>query len=1403
MSLCNKENSAKNDKKIGIIGYWFATNYGGVASYYSLYQKISEMGYFPYLIENPYFSVDKEGADVFSRNFFIDHNVRIAQPYDNQNLEKLNDLGDTFLLGSDQVLTTSSIRAFGKLFLMEFALDPKKRIAYSASCGGDNLDGKPELIAYAKEQLKKFSAISVREYSATEILKNKFGVIAETMIDPIFFLSAKDYRKLEAKSLFNRNKDYVLAYILDPTDDKKNVIEMVSETLGLPIEIALDGRKFTHNTNLNKMGMPNETLPELNEGEWINRISNASYIVTDSFHGAAMALIMNKPFIMYANHDRGYPRFVTLAKMFNVKERLIENSQQLSRELINKEIDFDAINKRIEQETRKASDWIEFSLKYNKSAQSVDAFLDMKKQCTGCCACYNICPTNAIEMKENEEGFLNPTIDKSKCINCGLCAKKCVALNPNYLNETTPQCYAAIANDEIREVSSSGGAFSIAAEWILNHKGIVCGAAFDDEFNVKHIMVANKEELDLLRGSKYYQSNVGLIYRDIKNALNKDKYVLFTGMPCQVAALKSFLGKEYPKLITIDILCHGISSHKVFKKYWNDILGGKKIEDLKFKSKKPWGWHAGVNARFTDGTVYSKIIEDDLYYVAYIQGLSKNTPCGTCLFNRLPRQGDLTIGDFWKIQDFDKSLNDNKGTSVVLVNNTRGKAFFNDISKNFNVLKEVPLEYAIAGNGIIKYPYRLNDHRDEFFANLERVDFSCLVNQYRKRDIDSMATKFSADVGEYFYLANIVAKNKGGRKVLFWGDNSIFRSILSKHFGIEVSLAFSTDQGVLKTSEFFDRINQRSSEFYIVVLGKAFDNSDYKRFCANGYTAIKDFVYRMINPIVLENYDMSKGYEDIFGNRISKTIGNIKRVTFRGYNNKITIENDVRNLNNLIIDVTANTKVYIAQYSNFTQPHTRIETKGYDGAAELKIGKGCIFMDTLCRLFLHRQKTMVLINDGTTFGERMSIRANQGKRIIIGKDCMFSSNIELWAGDGHTIMDVNTQKPLNLYPSNPTNEKNLIVLGDHVWIGFRSFIMAGTNIGNGSIVGAQSVVKGVFPNNCTIAGSPAKIIRNDVAWCRDMIATDIKKCGQYAHKTSDAKAPISGKNVLIIGGTLFMGVQLVNSLLSRGNNVTIATRGKHSDSFGDNVNRVILDISKPQTVAASLKGKHYDVVFHNLAYCSNYVRNLLSNVTCDRYIQLSSFEVYTDQHMDLKEEDFDSKKMPLEWNEMSAGYIKGKQQAECAVLQEYKNISGVVIRIPYVTKTERLYYYCNCIVQGIAMNIDDINRCLTFVRDSDVGEFLPWIAAQNFTGAINFSAMGYVSIKDILSYIEKKTGRKALIDIKNGMESPFHVFDEKSFSCNLDKVKQLGFEPVQLDSWFWSLMDEYIERALKSAIRKE
>ncbi len=726
MSLFNnKGNSVKNDKKIGIIGYWFATNYGGVASYYSLYQKIAEMGYFPYLIENPYFSVDKEGTDVFSRNFFIDHNVQIAQPYDNQNLEKLNDLGDTFLLGSDQVLTTSSIRAFGKLFLMEFALDSKKRIAYSASCGGDNLDGQPELIAYAKEQLKKFSAISVREYSATEILKNKFGIITETMIDPIFFLSAKDYRKLEAKSLFNRNKDYVLAYILDPTDDKKNVIEMVSETLGLPIEIALDGRKFTHNTNLNKMGMPNETLPELNEGEWINRISNASYIVTDSFHGAAMALIMNKPFIMYANYGRGYPRFVTLAKMFNVKERLIENSQQLSREIINKEIDFDAINKRIEQETRKASDWIEFSLKYNKSAQSVDAFLDIKEKCVGCGSCVNICPVDAIELKENKFGYYKATINKNKCIGCSKCSKVCPALELPDNNNFAPQAFAFVNKDQKSLMkSTSGGAFVALAKEVLNSGGVVYGVAYTNELYTIHKRIDSVDDLPLLQKSKYMQSFIGKdILRQVKLDICSGKKVLFSGCPCQIAGLKKYLGTEYDNLFLVDLFCTCNPSAKIMQKYIRENChtqnGNITSFEFRHKDLNDTEWSGSTISYVSDGEEhYLKLGPTSFYSNLFILAPSH---CEKCKYQGVPRQADISLGDAWGIANYDNSLDRRYGVSAVLVNSAKGQKLWNRLCKGEYIIKEEKVENICKYNGISFTKTRdwpTENYRELFYDNV-------------------------------------------------------------------------------------------------------------------------------------------------------------------------------------------------------------------------------------------------------------------------------------------------------------------------------------------------------------------------------------------------------------------------------------------------------------------------------------------------------------------------------------------------------------------------------------------------------------------------------------------------------------------------------------------------------------
>lgn len=313
------------------------------------------------------------------------------------------------------------------------------------------------------------------------------------------------------------------------------------------------------------------------------------------------------------------------------------------------------------------------------------------------------------------------------------------------------------------------------------------------------------------------------------------------------------------------------------------------------------------------------------------------------------------------------------------------------------------------------------------------------------------------------------------------------------------------------------------------------------------------------------------------------------------------------------------------------------------------------------------------------------------------------------------------------------------------------------------------------------------------------MTSDINKCGrpEYAVLTSPSRAPISGRRVLVIGGTRFMGVQLVKELVARGNEVTIATRGKTKDNFGMAINRLVMDVSDADSVKAALRGKYFDVVFDNLAYCSKYVNNVLSNIKCGKYIQLSSMEAYVSMIADMGEEHFNPYRLSVEICDTSVGYVKGKRQAEAIAYQYFKEIPAVTVRIPYVTKTDRLHYYCKSIVKQLPMNIDDVSRGFTFIQDYEVGKFLPWIAAQDFTGPINLASEGMVTIKMILDYIESKTKKQPIIDTSNGSVSPFHVFKEKTFSLNMDKAKRLGYNTSNINDWFWKLMDEYIARALR------
>lgn len=296
-------------------------------------------------------------------------------------------------------------------------------------------------------------------------------------------------------------------------------------------------------------------------------------------------------------------------------------------------------------------------------------------------------------------------------------------------NSADPACFAVMAKDEIRKISSSGGVFTLAAEWIIDRGGLVAGAMYEEDFSVRLGFVSKKEDLGKMRGSKYIQAKLGMIYRETKKYLEQGRMVLFTGLPCHIAALYGILGeKQYPNLYTIDLVCHGMTSQKVFDKYRRDILKNRRLTDLRFKAKEPWGWHAGINAAFEDGTTYQEPLEKDEYFRAYLKNISKNTACSVCHLNQFPRQADLSIGDFWGINKYNASFNDGLGTSEVFVNNPHGQELLDAIRPETKLCERVPVEVAVEGNPVLKEPYKSNKNRQYFFDHLAVTPFGNLLS---------------------------------------------------------------------------------------------------------------------------------------------------------------------------------------------------------------------------------------------------------------------------------------------------------------------------------------------------------------------------------------------------------------------------------------------------------------------------------------------------------------------------------------------------------------------------------------------------------------------------------------------------------------------------------------------------
>lgn len=335
-------------------------------------------------------------------------------------------------------------------------------------------------------------------------------------------------------------------------------------------------------------------------------------------------------------------------------------------------------------------------------------------------------------MIADNEGFEYPSIDESKCISCGLCKKVCIAENEQVKILPT-KALALVQNDDVLSKSSSGGAFYTIVE-NCDENTIFYGVDWDNRSSAKHLRASKAEAFDRFRKSKYVQSVIGDSYNDVKNDLKNGLSVVFVGTPCQVAGLKCFLNKNYDNLLTIDLICHGVPSSKMLESYFLDIeKKNNPVKSIEFRIKKivdgKWNSKFAILTYDNDSKEYIEY-DTSAFLRGYDNGLFFRPSCSTCEFACRERISDITIGDFWGGAD-ENTYDVHKGTSLVMLNTEKGKAFFDGV--NCEKIDVVNYEEVASHNARLNKPDKGHPKRDEFFERLEKESFSNLIQEYAPR----------------------------------------------------------------------------------------------------------------------------------------------------------------------------------------------------------------------------------------------------------------------------------------------------------------------------------------------------------------------------------------------------------------------------------------------------------------------------------------------------------------------------------------------------------------------------------------------------------------------------------------------------------------------------------------------
>lgn len=617
----------------------------------------------------------------------------------------LNNHYQAFVTGSDQIWSPLET-IFSKHYYLDFVDEHNSKISYAPSMGQSVCS--EEIKAIIKPLLKDFEYISVRENQGKQILSELTDKEIKVVLDPTLLLSKDDWSEIVPNKII-KNK-YFFTYFVgnnawysDYLEKNENIKKMKIFSLDNDFNLYLNGKVFKKNIS-----------PE----EFLSLIKYAEYVVTDSFHGTIFSIIFEKDFVCLKRFEDNAKnnqnsRLYNLLKIVDLEERFV--GRDVLTDLFNKKIDYGLVNKRLKNEISKSEEYLINALQNCKGNKVIT------HNCTSCMACFNACPVNAIKIEKDKYGEYRPFIDESKCIKCGKCKEICPSNNLPSFYDTNNYLYGISTNKKETLASSAGGIAYELGKKILLSDGIVYGVVMDANLNTKHIRIDNILALQNTQGSKYAQSFIGDTYRKVKEDLKRKKDVLFIGSPCQIAGLRKYLNDDYDNLITVDFVCHGNVPNEYIRNYVKAI--NKETTKVTFKEKRKYC------LKLYKGNKVIKKQKNDKYLYAFSKNISLKESCYHCVYAKNRRVGDITLGDFWK-------LDSDIPYSIIMINTHKGQKIIDNLDSV--ILEKSDINRSSENNPSFNYPP--SKHTSRIYFNRGVVNgfnnglISANINKTMRRD---------------------------------------------------------------------------------------------------------------------------------------------------------------------------------------------------------------------------------------------------------------------------------------------------------------------------------------------------------------------------------------------------------------------------------------------------------------------------------------------------------------------------------------------------------------------------------------------------------------------------------------------------------------------------------------------